>query len=142
VAAAVLEVLAGARTPSEAAAALSMSVPYYYHVESRALRGLVAACEPKPKGRVRSTESEVTALRQENQRLQRDLARQQALVRASQRSVGLSPPVAPSPGKKSAKKIRKRKTARALSMAARLQQDPDPDVAAAAIVPTTSAASS
>jgi hypothetical protein len=82
----------------------------------------------------------LTALRHENQRLQRELARQQALVRVTQRSIGLAPPTASTPGKSSAKKIRKRKTARALSMAARLQ--PDPDVAAAAIVPATSQATS
>jgi hypothetical protein len=34
VAAAILEVLAGARTPSEAATALAMSVPHYYQVEA------------------------------------------------------------------------------------------------------------
>src|SRR5437588_9217085 len=92
VAAAILEVLAGARTPSEAAAALAMSVPHYYHVETRALRGLLAACEAQPKGRVRNPHSEVTALRRDNERLQREVIRQQALVRAAQRTVGLSPP--------------------------------------------------
>jgi hypothetical protein len=125
VAAAILEVLAGARTPSEAAAALAMSVPHYYHVESRALRGLLAACETPPKGRVPSGQSEVTTLRRDNERLQREVIRQQALVRAAQRAVGLSPPVTPSSSKTTGKKVRKRKVARALSVAARLQQTPD-----------------
>jgi hypothetical protein len=133
VAAAILEVLAGARTPSEAATALAMSVPHYYQVESRALRGLLAACEPKPRGRVRSPESEVTALRHDNQRLQREITRQQALVRAAQRTVGLTPPATPPPGKTSSKKIRKRKVARALNIASRLQQTAD--VVMPAIVP-------
>jgi hypothetical protein len=42
-AAAILEVLAGARTPTEAATALAVSLPRYYQLESRALEGLVAA---------------------------------------------------------------------------------------------------
>src|SRR5438477_8881944 len=50
-AAAILEVLAGARTPTEAATSLGLSVPRYYQVESRALEGLLAACAPRPKGR-------------------------------------------------------------------------------------------
>src|ERR1700722_15532720 len=120
VAAAVLEVLAGARTPSEAALALGVSVPRYYQVETRALRGLLEACEPRPRGRGPSTAKELTDLRQENQRLQRDMMRQQALVRAAQRSVGLPPPPPPT-SSKSGKKPRKRRVARALSVATRLQ---------------------
>src|SRR6516164_6368790 len=52
-AAAVLEVLAGTRGPSEAAAALSISLPRYYQLEGRALEGLLAACEPRRGGRAR-----------------------------------------------------------------------------------------
>jgi hypothetical protein len=121
-AAAILEVLAGARTPAQAAEALSLSVPRYYQVESRALHGLLAACESRPKGRQPNSAGEVNALRQENQRLQRDVSRQQALVRAAQRSVGLAPP-APMPKNKSGKKTRKRRVARALTVASRLQKD-------------------
>jgi hypothetical protein len=119
VAAAVLEVLAGARTPSEAALALGVSVPRYYQVETQALRGLLEACEPRPRGRGPSIAKEMTVLRQENQRLQRDMMRQQALVRAAQRSVGLTPPAPPTPSK-SGKKPRQRRVARALSVATRL----------------------
>ena len=133
-AAAILEVLAGARTPTEAATALGLSVPRYYQVESRALRGLLAACEAPPKGRVRSPESEVTGLRQENQRLQREVLRQQALVRAAQRTVGWTPPAAPAPTKRAGKKTRRRRVARALSIATRLQKTPDP--VATTTVPT------
>jgi hypothetical protein len=134
-AAAILEVLAGARTPTEAATALGLSVPRYYQVESRALRGLLAACEAPPKGRVRSPESEVTAMRQENQRLQREVLRQQALVRAAQRTVGWTPPAAPAPAKSAGKKTRRRRVARALSIATRLQQTPD--AASATTAPST-----
>ena len=117
-AAAVLEVLAGARTPGEAAAALELSLPRYYQVEARAVRGLVAACAARPPGRQPSVAKELTVLRQENQRLQREVGRQQALVRASQRTIGLAAPAAPKAG---GKKPRRRRTARALRVAAQLQ---------------------
>ena len=90
-AAAILEVLAGARTPTEAAASLELSLPRYYQLEAQALRGLLAACEPRPRGRVRTVKHEVETLRKENQRLQRELTRHQALARAAQRTIGLSP---------------------------------------------------
>lgn len=121
-AAAVLEVLAGARTPTEAASALDVSVPRYYQIESRALRGLLDACAPLPRGPGPSSAKELAQLRQDNQRLQRELARQQALLRAAQRGLGLAAPAAPAPASKSGKKTRKRRVARALSVATRLQQ--------------------
>ena len=119
VAAAILEVLAGARTPTEAASALTMSLPRYYQLETQALRGLVSACEPKPRGRQASPTRELTVLRQENERLRREAARHQALVRAAQRSIGLAPP--PAPVRSSGKKPRRRRLARGLAAAARLQ---------------------
>jgi hypothetical protein len=63
-------------------------------------------------------------LQRENERLRRDLGRQQSLVRLTQRSIGLSPP--PPLPKSAGKKGRKRKpVVRALSMAARLKQEAD-----------------
>ena len=135
-AAAILEVLAGARTPTEAATALTLSVPRYYQLEAQALRGLLAACEPRPKGRVRKVKSEVETLRREIQRLQRELTRHQALARAAQRAVGLAPP-APTPTTKTGKKPRKRRVARALSVAERLNQETTPPMG----TPTTPASS-
>jgi len=124
-AAIILEVMAGMRTPPEAAAALQLSLPRYYQLEARAMRGLLDSCETKPKGRQPNPANELTALQRQNERLQRDLARQQSLVRVTQRSIGLSPPPPPpATSKSSGKKSRKRKPmARALSMAARLQQE-------------------
>jgi hypothetical protein len=120
-AAVILEVLAGLRTLPQAAEALQLSLPRYYQLEARGLRGLLEACEPKPKGRQANPAREMAMIQRENERLRRDLARQQSLVRLSQRSIGLSPPPAPkSPGKKG----RKRKPlVRALSLAARLKQE-------------------
>lgn len=121
-AAAILEVLAGARTPQDAAKALGWSIPRYYQVEARALKGLVLACAPSPRGRQRSVEVEVQALRREQARLQREVLRQQALVRLAQRHVGLPPPAPKPAGKKS----RKRKTARALTAANQLRREEEP----------------
>jgi hypothetical protein len=126
-AAAILEVLAGLRTPAQAAGALSVSVPRYYQLEARALRALVAACAPQPRGPGHSTERELSQLRRQQQRLERELTRQQTLVRLAQRSLGLAPP--PAPAKDGSKKRRRRPTARALQAAAHLQTDRQPALA-------------
>ena len=124
-AAAILEVLAGARTPTEAATALGLSVPRYYQVETQALRGLLQACEPKPRGRVRTVETEVKTLSKENQRLQRELTRHQALARAAQRAVGLAPPapVVSKTGKKPAQASRGARLERRRALEARDDSD-------------------
>jgi hypothetical protein len=132
-AAAILEVLAGVRTPTAAAQALGLSLPTYYHVESRALAALVQACAPRPKGPKKRVDLELTQLRKANARLEREAQRQQALVRLAQRSLGLPPPPTP-PAKGQAKgqgkKARPRRpVARALQVAARLQV-PEPPAAA------------
>ena len=44
-AAVILDVLAGSRTPQQAADTLSLSLPRYYQLEARALAGLIDACE-------------------------------------------------------------------------------------------------
>ena len=85
-----LEVLAGLRTPKEASEALSLSLQRYYTLEARAVEGLVAALEPRPKGRQRSEGAELARLRDELSQLKRELQRANALVRVAQRGVGLS----------------------------------------------------
>ncbi len=87
---AILEVLAGMRSPAEAASALKISLPRYYILETRALEGMVAACEPRPLGKQPSPQTQLASLEKELQQARRECARQQALVRAAQRSVGLS----------------------------------------------------
>jgi hypothetical protein len=121
-AAAILETLAGERTPLQAAQALGLSLVRYYQLEAGGLRGLLAACEPKPRGRQPDANADVERLRQANARLQRDLARQQALVRLTQRAAGLTAPVPPP--NRSGKRSRKRKpSARALTVAQRLRRE-------------------
>jgi hypothetical protein len=114
-AAAILEVLAGVRTPAEAAQQLAISLTRYYIVEGRALHGLVAACEPRPHGRVRTPASDLARLQRECEQLRRQCARQQALLRVTERTIGLSPaPAAAKPGGARPKKRRRKPTARAL----------------------------
>ena len=91
-AATILEVLAGVRRPSEAAQVLEISLPRYYQLEQRALAGLVSACEPAPRGPRVDLMRRIAALEREKGRLQRECDRQQALVRAAQRSLGLTLP--------------------------------------------------
>jgi len=119
-AAAILEVLAGSLGPSEAARSLGISLARYYQLESRALAGLVSSCEARRRGG-RRPRNELTALQRECEQLRRECARQQALMRATRRTVGLTPPsVAPVPD--GVRKRRRRPTARALKMAAMLQE--------------------
>ncbi len=88
-AAAILEVLAGLRSPPAAAELLSISLPRYYQLEARALEGLVAALAPRPLGKQPSLEKRVKQLEKELDAAKRASARQEALVRLTQRSMGL-----------------------------------------------------
>jgi hypothetical protein len=126
IAAAVLEVMAGIRTPTDAANALAISMPRYYIMEKRALEGLISACEPRPKGPGHRPDKEVERLRLEVARLQQDSARSQALAPAAQRTIGLAPPVKPVPRKADAagnKHRRRRPVVRALKVIDRLKVD-------------------
>jgi len=131
-AAAILDVLAGNLTPADAAAAVGVSPPRYYLLESRALEGLVVACEPRTKGPGHSLEREMETLRREHERTRRELARAQALARVSQRAVGLSVPQ--KPAKPDGKRKRK-PTVRALKAAASLKTEPPRPVVSGAQSP-------
>jgi hypothetical protein len=127
-AAAILEVLAGLRGPAEAAQVLGISLARYYQVERRALDGLLAGCEPRRRGAGQRGPSELATLRQECSRLRRECARQQALVRAAQRTVGLAPPPADPPPSApptgtSRKRRPRRPQVRALRMAKLLREE-------------------
>jgi hypothetical protein len=136
-AAAILEVLAGVRTPTEAAKALAMSLPAYYKLESRALRGLVLGCQPTCRGRSPSPEAETRKLRRDCQRLQQELQRYQALARNAQRAAGLGA-VATAP-KTDARGRRKRKpSVRALKVIESLRSVPAPTAASAAVLSVAS----
>lgn len=94
----VLEVLGGLRSPTNASAVLGVSVQRYYMLEVRALQGLLAALDAKPKpGGQPSPETALRRVMAERDRLERELLRAQALLRVAQRAVGLPPPAQPTP---------------------------------------------
>ena len=131
-AAAILEVLAGMRTPSEAAQALSVSVPRYYALEQRAVASLVAGCEPHLPGPAKSPHQRIAELEREVQRLHQQCDRQRALARAVQRTVGLPMPAASGKANRSSasapgkKRRTRRPTVRALK-AAQALRDTQPE---------------
>jgi hypothetical protein len=149
-AAAILEVLAGMRTPSEAAHALSVSVPRYYALEQRAVTSLVAGCEPHLRGPAKSPQQRIAELQREVQRLRQQCDRQRALTRAVQRTVGLpmpAPSVATGKGKANrpspSPSGKKRPTVRALKAAQALRDtSPEESAPASRVAETVSATTS
>jgi hypothetical protein len=121
-AAVLLEVLAGVRTPQQAAEVLGLSVPGFYQLEGRAMVQLQLACEARPRGRQANGESKAAALAKEVERLKQELGRYQALVRLAQRSVGV-PPVSPVP--KAGAKRKRKPMVRAMRRAERLRTEAD-----------------
>lgn len=114
-AAGVLEVLSGERGPNEVSEALGVSSMRYYALEDRALRGMVRALEPAPRGRrAASPEDALAKAEKERDRLQRELGRAQALLRLVRKSVKLEGKVDPK------RKPRRRSKGRARKVIARL----------------------
>jgi hypothetical protein len=100
----VLDVLAGVRLPAQAAQEAGISQQSYYHLEQRVLDAIVRACEPRPRGKTRSPQRQIQELQRQIGRLEQECARQQTLVRAAHRTIGLSIP-ASKPAAKSAAKL-------------------------------------
>lgn len=123
-AAVVLEVLAGACTPAEAAAALAVSQPRYFALEARALEGLVAACERRAHGPRQGPERQIARLKRETSRLQREGARTAALLRIAQRALGLRAIEQKRPAKDAAGRRRRKPSVRALRAARALRSPP------------------
>jgi hypothetical protein len=138
-AATILEVLAGIYTPTQAAEALSISLPRYYQLEARALEGLVAALAPRPKGKQPSLENRVKLLEKELAAAHRQCARQEALVRVTQRTLGLSIAVtakSATPARDAHGRKKRRPTVRALKAARVLEaraQAPDAEATASQV---------
>ena len=108
-AALLLEAWCGVRSTQSASEAMGVALPRFYHLEARALQLLVSAMEPRPRGRQRTTESEVGRLKVEIQRLRREVERYQALYRTSQRSLGIAFARLPEPQKNPAPGSRRRR---------------------------------
>ena len=127
-AAAILEVLAGQRSPRQVAAALGLALPYFYLLERKALAGLVRACEPQPKGPSGPSAAEkLAAAERRLARAEQECQRLAALVRATQRAFGLPiPPPAKdskkSPGRATSRRVR-RPAVRALRAAETLRKN-------------------
>ena len=119
-AAMLLDVLAGLRTPPQAAEAMGMSLARYYQLEDRAMNEFLLACETRPRGRQANAETQLHTLTKENERLQRELARCQSLVRLTQRTVGVPPPA---PTKVTGKRRQRKPSVRALRRANRLREE-------------------
>lgn len=140
-AAAVLEVLAGVRTPTDAAQALSVSLPRYYLLEQQAVQGLISALEPRDRGPGVSDQRRILKLERQLAQAQREVSRQQALARVTQRTLGLGAPVSakepPRPQKGSVPAGRKRRSrrpsVRALRAATALRTDSRSSESAAAV---------
>jgi hypothetical protein len=128
----VLEVLAGVRLPAQAAQEAGISQQSYYHLEQRVLDAIVRACEPRPRGKTRSPQRQIEELQRQIGRLEQECARQQALVRAAHRTIGLSAPLSKPAAKSAAKPTEKcdgakrkrsrRPTVRALKAAKMLRE--------------------
>jgi hypothetical protein len=119
-AATILKVLAGVYTPTQAAEALAISLPRYYQLEARAVEGLVAALAPRPKGKQATLENRVKVLEKELAAAHRQCARQEALVRVTQRTLGFSlaaPAKSASPARDANGRQKRRPTVRALKAA-------------------------
>ncbi len=97
----VLEALSGEVGTTEAAERLGVSLSRYYQLEAKALGGMLKALEPRTKGPQMTPEREIQALQAEKRALEKELRRQQTLLRAARRSVGL-----PARGRKAASSAR------------------------------------
>jgi hypothetical protein len=122
-AAAVLEVLTGLRTPQQAAQALNLSLPTYFKLETRALRGLVFACCALPPGRQPTLAPQLRQAQAKVSDLQRQLVRYQALLRTARHSMGLAHAVEPKPAAGAKRKVKK-PSVRALRVVKALSQAP------------------
>jgi hypothetical protein len=139
-AAAVLHVIAGLKSPTEASQSIGVSINRYYQLEARALSAMVKSLEPLPRGRRTSPAAQVERLARENARLVREASRYQALLRASQRALGLAP--APksggdSKGATGGKKARRPRT-RAKALIEKLVSPTAPSERSAAVAGGTS----
>jgi hypothetical protein len=134
-AACVLEVLAGLRSPEQAAEALGLSLPTYYNLETRALRGLIHGCTPTPPGRTLMLLKQVRGLEIKSAALEKQVGRYQALLRNAQRAAGLSPP-APVAAGKSGSGRKRQPSVRALRAVQALQRDRPPAQQEPAAIPS------
>lgn len=147
-AAVVLEGLSGLRSAPEAARALGVTVARYYTLEAQAVAGLLSACEPAPPGPApgQTSERELARLRQEHRRQDQELTRLRAVLRTTQRSLGIQPVAtspsasAAGPGKGGKSRRVRRPVVRAMTVVRRLLAGGSTDGSAPASQTTTDGA--
>lgn len=123
-----LEVLSGLRGPTEGAKALDINLTHYYSLESKALQGMISALERRPPGRPRKrAEEQIAELETELATLKTELARAHALVRQSQRALGLREATATKPPAAKKKRSKRRGKPRATKVAERLRTRLEPE---------------
>lgn len=129
-AALLIEAWSGVRSTQSASEAMGVALTRFYQLEARALEAVVQSLEPRPRGRQVTAEGELQKLRLENQKLQRDVERYQALYRTAQRTMGLAVAKAVSPAKNASPGGKRRRgprqKARGQAVAAVLLGDPAP----------------
>jgi len=118
---AILEALAGTCGTTEAAERLSISLSRYYQLETRALQGMMAALEPRPRGRKKTPNDEIRALKAEIRVFERELRQARSLLRAASRSVGIKPLAKRAASKK--KGARRRRGSRGATVLRTLKED-------------------
>jgi len=122
-----LEAIAGLRTTQSASDELGIAMVRYYVLETRMLQAMIDALEPKARGRKRSLDLELTQLRDDNKRLERETMRLQALYRVTQRAVG----VRDDKSQRKAKGQKKTRRVRRQSRGERILKDLRPDASTA-----------
>jgi hypothetical protein len=126
-AALLLEAWSGVRSTQDASLAMGVALTRFYQLEARALESIVAAMEPRPRGRQVTAAGELEKLRQANQKLKRDAERFAALYRTSQRALGVTIAKVQAPAKNAApggtRRRGPRKKARGQAVAAVLLGD-------------------
>lgn len=123
----ILEAMCGQRTTQEASDELQIALVRYYVLETRMLQAIIDALEPRARGRRRDMEAELKKLGDENQRLERELMRMQALHRVTQRAVCVKPekPVKAKDGKPVRKKRTRKQTRGERVLAALKASEPE-----------------
>jgi len=119
----ILQVMSGLRTPAEVCAQLGVSANRYYQLETRGLQGMLAFLEPRTRGPGRRPDVEIERLRREKAKAERDAARYLALLRASSKTLGTAPPVAPAKAKAAPGRRRRGRRDRAKALISALSRD-------------------
>ena len=110
---------------------MGVALARYYQLETRALQAMVAALEPRPRGRQESPQAREQKAAAQARRLERELHRYQALYRTVQKALGVTPATRAGAEEKGTKRKRRmRKATRGERVAKSLvERATEPDAA-------------